>query len=37
MFDSDTLRIAFIAVIAVMVAKLVLPKVPGVNALAAYL
>lgn len=37
MLDRDTLRIAFIAVAAVMIAKLLLPKVPGVNALAAYL
>lgn len=37
MFGSDTLRIAFIAVVAVMVAKALLPRVPGANALAAYL
>lgn len=34
---NDTLRIAVIAVVAVMVAKLVLPRLPVVNVAAAYL
>jgi hypothetical protein len=33
----DILRIALIAVVAMMVAKVVIPKVPVVNGLAAYL
>lgn len=34
---NDTLRIAIIAVIAVMVAKVVLPKVPGLDQFAGRL
>lgn len=34
---NDTLRIALIAIAAVIVAKAVLPKLPVVNAVAAYL
>lgn len=34
---NETLRIAVIAVVAVMVAKALLPKLPVVNAAAAYL
>lgn len=34
---NDTLRIAFIALLALAVAKFVLPKVPGLGGLVAYL
>lgn len=34
---NDTLRIALIAIVAVMVAKAILPKLPVVNVAAAYL
>lgn len=34
---NDILRIALIAVVAVMVAKAVLPRIPGADVLAAYL
>lgn len=34
---NDTLRIAVIAIVAVMVAKLVLPKVPGAGKAASLL
>lgn len=35
--SSDILRIAIIALVAIAVAKMVLPKIPGASALAAYL
>lgn len=35
--NKDVLRIALIAVLAVVVAKLVLPKVPGLDKFAGYL
>lgn len=34
---NDTMRIALIALLAVALARLVLPKIPGLSALAAYL
>lgn len=34
---NDTLRIALIAIVAVMVAKVVLPRIPGVGPQAAAL
>lgn len=34
---NDTVRIAIIAVVAVVVAKMVLPHVPGASSLAAKL
>lgn len=34
---NDTIRIALIALAAVAIAKLVLPKLPVVNVVAAYL
>lgn len=37
MFSNDTVRIAVIAIVSVMLAKALLPKVPGANVLAAYL
>lgn len=35
--NKDVLRIALIAVLAVIVAKMVLPRVPGLNQFAGYL
>jgi hypothetical protein len=35
--SKDVLRIALIAVVAVAVAKLVLPRVPGLNQFAGWL
>lgn len=37
MLKSDTLRIAVIAILAVVIAKVVFPKIPLLNGLAAYL
>ena len=34
---NSTLRIALIALVAVMLAKAILPKVPGLSALAGWL
>lgn len=34
---NDTVRIAIIALLAVALAKLVLPKVPGLGSIAGYL
>jgi hypothetical protein len=37
MMSGDTVRIAVIALVAVILAKMLLPKVPGGAAVAAYL
>lgn len=34
---NDTLRIALIAIVAVMIAKAVLPRIPGADMVASYL
>lgn len=34
---NDTVRIALIALVAVALAKMLLPRVPGLSAVAAYL
>lgn len=35
--NADVFRIAVIALLAVAVAKMIFPRVPGLNVLAAYL